>query len=248
MFQPKTKNISPSLLKSYLIDPFYMYQKHLTGEIKWKSTTSLLIGSAIDCYLTEGFEKFVKLYRPVARRDLKNPPTGYTEMTQSDFDKAKFIAGAVAGTKAYKYIIDNKFIAQHHIVVPYKCGIFENLSGIPDWYKINENGICDIIDLKSTKAILSDKFIYEVKEYNYRMSQYYYGKLLKMIFPEIKGFRYLILAVENTEPNRVRMYELNPSEMFGVSMEVDRILDEISRLKVEDYKPANVDMNNIEVI
>jgi len=240
----KTKNISPSLLKSYIKDPFYMYRKHVLDAIPFKDSAAMLIGRAVDCYLTESIETFVKLFRPVARRDLKNPPSGYTEMTVADHDKAVRIASEVAKTEAYKFIIENKFIAQHKVVVPYPCGIFENLSGIIDWYRVDEKGVCTIIDLKTTSKIDPDKFKFEMMDYEYYLQLRFYGILLSKLIPEIKSFKYMILAVENVDANRVMMYQLKDEEMFGQELRIGGLLEEIGKLKAEDYKSAVVSIND----
>ncbi len=238
-------NISPSLLKDYIKDPYYMYRKNILKEIKFKETPAMLVGSMVDCYLTEGFEPFVEQYKAVDRRNLKNPPVGYTEVPKGDYDKAVRIASAVVGTEVYKKIIDDKYIAQDYLKFPYECGIFENLSGRPDWYKIKD-GVCSIIDLKTTKSVLPEKFQWEIKDYEYYLQLCFYGILLKKLHPEIKSIKHYILAVENVDPNRVKLYELKHEEMFGQELRISGLLEEIKNIK--EYKPARVSFDNVELI
>ena len=53
--------LSTSKIKDYLLDPNYFYRKHVLGEFPPKITDALIMGSAIDLWLTDSYEKFNKI-------------------------------------------------------------------------------------------------------------------------------------------------------------------------------------------
>ena len=153
-YTPKNKYLSYSKIKDYLKDKRYFYERHITHEKEKSVTPSLNIGSAVDCYVTEGRGKFEKKFKAVKRRNKKEPSTKYIELTQAEYDLAKAIGEKVSSQDATKELKD--FQSKKILQVDMPIGKhFKGFCGIPDWFQIFGRVAC-IVDLKTTTNL--DKY------------------------------------------------------------------------------------------
>lgn len=240
-FTPKNDYLTCSKLKDFILSPDYFYKKHILNEIEFEQTPSMRIGSAVDCWLTSSLISFHKNYVKVERRNLKEPPKDYTELTPAEYEKVEAICHAVEATSVYKSIHNKKngFKAQKILTMDFAPEMrnnneFPGCAGIPDFYRISDDGkIATIIDLKTTSDILEKKFIWTVQDFGYYFQQAMYQILLEEKYPQIIEWESFILAVENDNIlNRVRLFELSQPE---IELEKMRVRDLIKYVCNYDF-------------
>ena len=107
-FTTKNKYISNSRIGDFLKDKNYFYKKHITGEIENKKTPAMEIGSAVDCWLTQGKEIFKKNYKMVVRKNSKNPPADYIELNETNYNNICNMCEKVEKQKAFQDLKDYK--------------------------------------------------------------------------------------------------------------------------------------------
>ena len=231
-----TKNnnyLSNSKISDFIKNKKYFYEKHITRTIENKPTPSMVIGSAVDTYLTVGKSEFNKMFSSVARRNVKNPPTGYTEILESDYKKVLTMCENVEYHPVYTCL--SKYTSQKILQIDNKVGkYFDGLCGIPDWYKITKAGLCTIVDLKTTKNVQHKDFHYTCRKYGYYRQQAFYQMLLKNNYPQIKSFTSRILAVENNGMYDVQIFEIDKET---IEQEKEYIMEVVKNIISEkDYK------------
>jgi len=244
-YTEKNNFLSNSKLNDFFKDPHYFYQKWIEHSIpiENKKTDALIIGSAVDTYLTEGKEAFLKKYTAVARRNLKNAPTDTIELTEDQYNRALHMAEKVAAQPAYQEIKKQKYKAQEILAVEMNLGkAFRGICGKPDWYYIFPNKTCIIRDLKTTTDIDPDKFYYHCLDYGYFRQQAFYQILLEKIH-YMKGltFKSQILAVEK-DPDGIHLcatYTLSQKIIEQEKEKINTILTDLRRDR-ERYTPKKV--------
>jgi hypothetical protein len=158
------------------------------------------IGSGVDTILSFGMDKFNELFSVPARRNLKNPPEGITELTQAQYDDIVEMARVLMEQPFYQEIKDYR----KQEIIKYDINIGEHFCGlaaIPDFFKI-ENGVCDIVDLKTAADADERKYFYKCLDFGYFRQFAVMTIILSHNLPEIKEFNYWHYVVEkNTSDN-----------------------------------------------
>lgn len=208
------KALTNSKTKDFLNDKNYFYKKHIEGSITQNKTSALIVGSGVDDVLTAIDGASTNKFICVTRRNLKNPPTDHIELNQTMYDEIINIADAVMNTDAYKQLIKEDYIRQEILQIPWDGGNnFDSLAGTPDFYKIHDNGLCTIVDLKTTTELNPRKYHFTCETYSYYQQMAFYSFLLSEINKKkIKAFRYLHLAVAKTK-------DIYPVEVFELPEE-----------------------------
>lgn len=237
-FTIKNRYLSNSKIKDYLRDKNYFYRKHIKGEITTPITDSMIIGKAVDTWLTDSKEAFLKKYVAVSRRNLKNPPEDYTELNISTHRKVNDMCQAVVNNDAYKDL--RWYATQDILTMDYPINNdWKGLCGIPDWYKVDGTN-CIIVDLKTAQTITPKKFHYKCLDFGYYRQQAMYQILLKHKYPQIKHFESRILAVENST-NDVYLTNLFILDQARIEKEQTKIYEIIEDISAqEDYEPQNL--------
>jgi len=190
----ESRYLTGSRIKDFLKCKQYFYQLHISGERKSKKTEALIIGSAVDVWLTRGENAFKREYLSVARRNVKNPPVGYTELTNSQFDEVVSLCTVLERQPAFEELKNH--IAQAIIKYDESMGEhFCGLSFMPDWYKI-EGDVCIITDLKTTANGSEKKYFWHCVDYKYFEQMAVATLIFRKTNPEIKEFVYRHLVVE----------------------------------------------------
>jgi hypothetical protein len=237
--------LSNSKVKEFLRDPYYFYQRFVTGDLVFEPTPSMRVGSAVDTYLTGSRAQFNKQYQEkVLKKD--NPelfdvqkfldPAGL--LSPAEFTKVMDIVERVKKLTVYKDI-KKEYKAQRILKLDKKLGMFDGICGIPDWYRVVEDKAI-IIDLKTTASVDERKFKYSCYDFGYFMQQAMYQMLLSSSDNDIKTFKSFILAVETTQPYSVRLYELDQKEIEMFKMELTGVLDLIASYDAKDFKPKDL--------
>ena len=233
-FTKENQYISNSKLKNWLKDKNYFYRKHILCELSDTETQPLRLGHAIDCWLTEGKEVFDKKYIAVSRRNLKNPPKNYIELSNGEYETVCNICKIAEKQDAYK---DLKNYTAQEILQDDDLQI----CGIPDWYYYDKKTKqCIIVDLKTTQSINPIKYHYQSLDLNYYTAQAFYQILLKKKYPDIKEFisKHFVIEKDTEKTYPCQTFILNQER---IELEKNFILEEIKKIKKEkDFAPKNI--------
>jgi hypothetical protein len=235
-FEINNGGLSQSRIKDYLICPNYFYRKNISGELKKEFKKAFQIGDAVDGLLTRSTE--IDNYAVCEEKRTTKAGkaeaaelefAGKTVISRTDYDTIVEIADAVAKTDAYKQVLQT-YTFQEILEVPMELGEhFNCLYGKPDAYKINEDGVCDLLDLKSTITVDERKYFYKFFSFGYNKQLWFYSYLLKSKYPQIKSFRYWHLAVEKTEPYNVKLFSIPVGNVLACEQEMMETINAISQ-------------------
>ncbi len=185
-FTAKNNHISNSDISNWKKCKNYFYKKKVTREIVQPITDALVIGSAVDEWLTVNMGSYGSKYQMVKRRTNKDDENYRYQLTGKMVDEIEGMCTAVEATEAYKElmfegiidcpateydkatnsykeVIERKIIKRHKSqqILQYDFPIGEHFLGIcniPDWYIIDKKtGVCTITDLKTAKAFNGSK-------------------------------------------------------------------------------------------
>lgn len=241
-FSKENNYLSNSKLGDYLKDKRYFYEKHIAHTREKRETPALKIGSAVDLYVTKSRAAFNKAYRPVKRRNLKEPPTEYTELTEAEYDTVVGISERVRKQQIAKEL--KGFTSQRILKYEMALGHFRGVCGIPDWYKVEgDKGI--IVDLKTTAKL--DGYEWSALKYGYYRQQAFYQMLLQ----ELEGcetFESYHLVVEKDVDSvyNCKVFRLSQRRIDEEKKVVAKLLREIKDEKA--YKANNVGFEDAVMI
>ena len=245
-FDPsKNRYLSNSKLGDYLKCPNYFHRKHVLFTVPDKRTDAMLVGSAVDTWLTDGKEAFERKYICVSRRNLKNPAPDVVELNMTQYNQVVALCRAVEATTAYQEVKNHR--AQQILSEDLAIGDFKGLCGIPDWYEIFGNE-CVITDLKTTMNADPIKYYYAALDYGYFRQQAMYQRLVKANNPNVTKFTSRHLVVEKDEDgiNRVRAFILD-QELIDIEKEIIEItIERIANDK--HFKKLNADWDTALVL
>lgn len=220
------KYVTNSKINDFTKDRRFFYEKHVLGTIHKDTTEAMLIGKAVDCYLTESKELFLKSYIPVERRNIKNPPAGYTEMTQKQYAEALRLAEKVESQTAFNELKGYK--AQVILQYDMPLGLFYGIAGKPDWMKIKEKH-GSFRDLKTTSTIDPRRYHFHCLDYNYYRQAAMYIKLAQLIYGiETYDFGHLAVEKDGDDINNCQTFILDNSMIEKEMKEIDFWLSEIA--------------------
>jgi hypothetical protein len=267
------KGLSQSKIKDYIICPNMCYRKNISGELEKVEKKAWDIGKAIDSILTgeDSISDYMVLEAPKDIPEEKrktyfmtNAGKAYKQelvdsgkklITEADYDLIIEVANAVEITDAWKQI-KKEFTFQEIISVEQDLGKnFDCLVGKPDAYRINKDGVCDLLDVKTTVALPVNlltgrvnkrKYLYSALDLGYFIQMWFYSYLLRLKYPEITSFRYFHLAVEKKEPFRVELFQI-PN--YSVIKYEPFLLDTIEKIAKDDkYQKRDVSFEDAELL
>lgn len=236
--------LTNSKITDWLKDKNYFYRKHVLGEIVSEPTDAMIIGSATDCWLTESEEKFRKLYVPVARRNLKNPPKGHTEVSQTMFEQIEAMSRRVEDTTFYKEVKRKKFTSQKILQYDVDLGKhFKGIAGIPDWFKVDKKKKqAVIVDLKTASSIDPYKYHFHCEEYGYYRQQAMYRILLRKLYGVVKIENYhLVIGKDSDKIYSVEAFRMGDERLNEEEKLIKSTLEEIAQ--ETEFAPKDVSFN-----
>lgn len=228
-FTNANRYLSNSKISDYLKSKEYCYKKNILGTIEKKETAALVIGSAVDLWLTKGRQYFEKQYIRMARKNSKLDPK-LIQLTEREYDEVVDICEAVEKTKAYKQI--KRYKKQNILQLDMDLGVFEGICGIPDFYNIDKLGNCEIVDLKTSQTIDNIKYYYHAKDYGYFRQQAMYQILLKELHPEIETIVSKHLVVEK-DPDKIYKVATFTLDQDEIDFEKENLMDLFMEIKKE---------------
>lgn len=231
------RGLSQSKIKMYEIDPNYMYRACISGELKREDKESFKVGREVDSILTE-IDKAQNTviapyddFRSKEAREWKaeQEAMGKVVIKEDGYEKIMAISIAVQRTSVWREI-EKEFTTQEILQVPDDSlgEHFDCLYGKPDAYRINEDGVCDLADLKTSLIVDQKKFFYKASDFGYFKQLYFYSKLLKIKYPQIKSFRFWFMVAENKEPYRVVLFRVPNSLVYEQKDNVEAAIASIA--------------------
>lgn len=245
-FELDNHGLSQSKIKQYLICPNMFYRANITGTLKKEFKKIFQIGDAIDNILTQADtlnnyavceEKRTTKAGKAEAAELQFQ--GKTVISRTDYDTIVDVADAVIKSDAYTEVLKT-YTFQEIIQIPMDLGEhFNCLYGKLDAYKINEDGVCDLLDLKSTVTVDDKKYFYKFYAFGYDVQLWLYSYLLKAKYPQIKSFRFWHLAAEKSEPFNVKLFSIDPSYIVGCEKKMLETIEKIKNDKTfSKYNPS----------
>ena len=222
-YTTKNRYISNSKISDWLKSKRYFYEKHVLGSRVKEETPALIIGKAVDTWLTVSRREFEKQYIRVARRSKDDGKI--TQLTEAQYDEVIGICEAVERHSCYEEL--KKAKKQVILQMDKKYGMFPGACGIPDF--ISGDGKT-IYDLKTSSTIDTKKYFYHAQQYGYFRQQAMYQMLLE----ETTGATGIIsyhLVVEK-DPDKIYRVQTFLLDQYMINQEkenVKKILEEIGK-------------------
>lgn len=247
------KGLSQSKIKDFLVCPNYFYRKHILKTVEQSESRALEIGKVVDDILTEedNVENYSVFEGDRRTKDGKQEyqdlvDSGKKIVSQKEYDQIINIADSVIKTSAYDRLI-KEFTFQEIIQIEANLGDnFDSYVGKPDAYKIEKDGTCVIVDIKTAADIDDRKFWYQSVKFGYLIQQWFYSFLLKRKYPSITGFNYYILAQEKSEPLGIKLFKI-PNEYVDKQETV--VVDAINRIiKEKEFKKDDASFDNPSIL
>ena len=228
----KNRYLSNSKISDYLKDPEYFKEKHIDGT--WEKpelTDALIIGSAVDMWLTEGKMKFKSTYYEVSRRNKNDNKIPYEyQLNPTMYKNIERMCSKVRKKTIFKQL--RGFNKQEIISCKMDIGKhFTGLCGIPDWFKLSDDETyCVIVDLKTAKTVNETKYHYHCLDYGYYRQQAVYQIILSANNPFIQNFASYHVVVEKDTDKifNVRVFRLNQKR---IEFEKQFVMDIVDKIK-----------------
>lgn len=249
--QANSLYLTSSKINAYLTDPYYYYEKHVLKTLEDEKTDALLLGSAVDCYITKGKKAFNRLFKPVTRRT-NVEGLKYTEMTQASYQEAVTISERVMATQAFKEL--DGFERQVVLEQKDPLWVFEEpmkepaivgkgippLCGMLDFLKV-ENEKAIIVDLKTARTADPKKYYYHAQDYGYFIQAAVYTKLVRVNYPQVKtiDFYHLVVSKENKNLYQVQTFKFDTNLIEQHITQVNNLILEISLRKEWQRKDSS---------
>ena len=232
------KFLSSSKMRDYDKSPEYFYNKHILRTIPSLQTEAIIRGSLVDVLLTGSKSEMEKRFRVVERRNLKNPPIGYLEINQSQYDEAEKIASKIKKTPAWKELKGHE--RQAILFCDKPVGRFPGFGGMLDFLYVNRD-IAIITDLKTSSVIEPKKYYYHALDLNYDMQLAVYEDLVRYNFPEVKEdiCRHLVVETDKDEIYKVQTFQFHDSLIEMGRVKYKEILKKIAKEKTYKDEPAS---------
>lgn len=225
----------------------YFQERHILGTKTSPGTPALITGSAVDLWLSEGKDAFMSKFVAVARRNIKNPPVGYAEITNGMFDEIVELCEVAEKQPAFQGLKDHKsqeIIKYDEDLGPHFCGV----SFIPDWYLI-DGDTCIITDLKTAQNAELVKYFYHCLTYRYFEQMAVATIIFRKINKDIKHFvyRHFVLEKDSNGVPVPYVYFLDNARVEACANVIENeLIPEIASER--DFNPKSVDWMGAETI
>ena len=247
-FEPGNNLLSGSKIKDYIKDKEFFYKKHIAGEIETPITDALIIGSAVDCWLSEGRKIFDEKYIVFGKGTKRNKahPDFKHHLTETIYNQIVAMCTKAEKQPAFHDLADY----EKQIILKAKMNLgvhFKYLSGIPDWFKV-DGDTCIIVDLKTAQSASNFKYHYHCLEFGYYFQQAVYQYLLKKLNPGIEKFVSKHWVIEKDRDDIYNSYTFNLSQarIDKEKEKLEIILDDIKKEK--DFTPRVTSWEDAESI
>lgn len=233
-YQTNNGWLTNSKINDWLKDKDFFFRKHIAGEIPPKKTDSMLIGSAVDEWLTKGRKSFDKKYKLVSRRTTGND----NELNNTQFEHVIKMCQKIESQDAYKALKKHK----KQVILSYPLNLgkhFVGIAGTPDFLKI-DGAKANIVDLKTSAEMDSvNKYHWHCENFGYYRQAGMYSLLVHLNYPEITDIicNHLVVEKDSDGIYNVFTYILSDDR---VKFEMDKILNILPEVAQETkFAPKN---------
>ena len=244
-FTNDNKYISNSKIGDWLKDKNYFYRKNFLGTVEREVSDPMIIGSAVDTFVTGGEKKFKDEYIVVTRRSKKQPDYEH-QLNNTMYNQVEKMSRNIMSQDAYKGL--EGYTSQKILQIEKPIGIFPGMCGIPDWFKVDGDRAV-IVDLKTAEDANPGKYFYKCRDYGYfRQMAFYYLLISHNYGVKFDNFRFRHLVVEKdkTGINNVFTFEFKPKRVEEALEELIITLDDIA---VEtEFAPHNASWDKAVII
>ena len=244
-FSPSNQNLTNSRIGDWLKCKRFFFELHIAGNRTKETTDSMLFGKAVDMWLTEGKEKFLKNFIGVERRN-KNNTHGLIELNNTVYEQIVALCSKVELTDAYKSLKGHK--RQVLLKQDLDLGRFKGIAGILDFLKVDKkNNRAIITDLKTTTDISPTKYFFTCKTYRYFSQLGVYGLLVQNKYG-IKDIEYRHLAIQK-DPDGIYSCQTFIFDKDLIEYEIAKTFDILKDISAEkDFLPNNASWDKAVVI
>jgi len=206
-FTKENKHLSNSKISDWLKSKHYFYKKHISCETSQSVTDAMVLGSAVDTWLTESREEFEKQYIQVTKRSRNGDTPWRYQLNKTMYDAVENMCTSAEDSPALKALSD--YETQKILQSDIQLGHFDGIAGIPDLIKI-DGDTCEIVDLKTAKTIDPTKYHWHCIDFGYYRQQAMYQILAENIY-KCKNFRSRHVVIEKDPDgiNHVQTFILN---------------------------------------
>jgi len=234
-FADKT-HISNSMIGDYLKSPAYYKAKHTDQTIEQTKTPAMILGSALDCLLTESEDKFNSTYsEQCLKRD--NPEqfelnkTGQFEvLTPAAWKQVHNMADLVKQLPLFQEIKDK---SDKQIIL---TGEFQGMKtkGKLDFLVI-DGEIATIIDLKSSAKIEPVPYHYHALTYGYYRQMAMYSDLVRQNYKEVNNIicKHIVVS-KDTDWSKCSVFTLDGNRIAAEILNIGATLNNIKEGKFEE--------------
>ena len=246
-FSKANRYLTNSRIRDFQKDKHNFFRQHVLGEWLREVTDAMIIGSAVDCWVTESKAAFDKAYRVVGKRTKDAPDYEY-QLNNTMYVGIEAMCQSITSQDAYKELAKGKWKKQRILQYDMPVGEhFIGLAGIPDFYTVNGNTAA-ICDLKTCNNLTPSKYIYVCQDRGYFQQLALYGLLLKLNYPEVEHieYRHLVMNKDSDQLYPVHTFVFAEEMML---VEEGKLPDIIEYIKNEkDFEPRNIKWSDAYVI
>lgn len=240
-----TKALSNSRIKDYLTCPRYFYNKHIACTIEDDPKEAFVFGGIVDKLLSgEDFDKNYEVCEGIRTKKLKEDAEsrGVTLLTPLQYQEIFEVADAVEKTDAFKYIKERATF-QDILQIPYEINEhFDSLTGRPDFWWIDGDGTCFIVDLKTSAVVDHRKYYYQALGFKYQQQLAMYEMLISSL-NNVKSFRSFNLVVSKQKNiYGVELFEYPRELINDAKLSLLETIDKIAQDK--SFAKYNPSFNN----
>lgn len=209
------ERLSQSKIKDYRKCPHLYFRRHIKKDAPEQDNKNFVLGSAVDCYVTQGQEEFEREYYHAKQNG--DRPDDATRLTPAVYQQAVRMSQAV---------IRQPFMRRFEEYDAQRSFFTEQFKGKLDYFHADTKKKTGVIaDLKTVRD--TDKFKYDFFEYGYNIQLAFYEMLAKQCGygdDVITHWDHYIIAVDKTKNNKVALFKLFKQRIKEGNSEIKRVL------------------------
>lgn len=243
--KPNNRALTNSKCIDFEKDKFFFKQKHLDSTRVIPITDALIIGSAVDAYVTKGKKYFDLTYKIVSRRTKDANDYKY-QLNETLYNEVVSISESVLRQKANKELggYKSQKIFQYEMPLGEH---FDRILAMSDWVKIKD-GVCTITDLKTSSTIDPVKYHYHCLDFSYYRQAAWFRYVIGKCHPEITEFYHFHLVVEKDRDDiyNCQTFQLAESRIVRELAKIEALIPQIAAEK--EFKPNDTSFSNAILI
>lgn len=233
-FTPKNNYLSNSKLNWFDKDKALFKKYFIDGEDRGGMTDPMIIGSAVDTWLTSGKKQFEKDYVFVTRRNKKSDTPWECQLSETMYNEVVDLCETVERQTLYKELknFDRQVLLTHDMPIGKH---FKGICGILDFYK---DGI--IVDLKTINGNTHPStYHYKCLDFGYYRQMAMYSLLVEKNY-DVSNVECYHMVVQRDGDGifPVYFYKFSEERIEEAKKEIDDLITALKKEK--DFAPRDV--------